>query len=265
MFSRATIMDAMSLLKDINTHSTLDVLLFRYGLNEVIIDGMSKNDKAVSVAKYLFAHPEQPGIIGNNLTYELVEHVIETSVQGSLHFDDNSGEFVNYPQLRRLLLKDGFVIEEGKLTRTFQTDIDFYSNETLIDILLIRHNLSIAKGHYDQATNAFNRGDWAACNSQLRSYTEALMCQVAEKLTDIHYTDSHLARIALSQTSPPIFYTELNEWLNNGTGYFEAFWKRLHPHGSHPGLSSEEDAVFRLNLVQISSLEILRRYDRNFT
>lgn len=265
MFSRATMMDILSLLKDIHTHSTMDTLMVKYGLDHLLPVGVSKNDKAVIIAKYLIANPETPGILGNNLAYEIVEHVIENSVNGSYYFDSDTGEFVNYPQLRRLLLKDGFVIDNNKLIRTFQTDIDFYSNETLLEILLNRHNLSIAKGHYEQATNAFNRGDWAACNSQLRSYVEALLCEIAEKITGSPTSDSHQARIALSQTAPPIFYRDLNEWLGNGTGYFETFWKRLHPHGSHPGLSNEDDSVFRLNLVQISTLEILRRFDRNFT
>ncbi|NDI36666.1 hypothetical protein EPK97_18265 [Chengkuizengella sediminis] len=61
-----------------------------------------------------------------------------------------------------------------------------------------------------------------------------------------------------------IFYKELNEWLDNSQGYFETFWKRLHREGPHPGLSDEHDSIFRLNLVQISTLEILRRYDLNY-
>ncbi len=72
------------------------------------------------------------------------------------------------------------------------------------------------------------------------------------------------------------FYTQISDIENELKHYekyfkdkhifcnFETFWKRLHTHGSHPGLSNEEDSIFRLNLVQISTLEILKRYDRNF-
>src|SRR5699024_1288979 len=124
-----------------------------------------------------------------------------------------------------------------------------------------KYNLSTAKVHYTQEVNAFTRGDWAACNSEIRTFVEELLCKLAEDITGKIYRTSHEARIALSQSSPKLFYPELNEWLDNGTGYFETLWKRLHPQGSHPGLSEENDSMFRLNILQISILEIMRRYD----
>lgn len=263
MFSKATIMDVMSLLQDLKSHTELDTYFFRYGLERVAV-GSNKEQRVFSVAKYLFDNPNIPGIISDNLAYEIVEDVIQIITKNSYHFDDATNEFVNYPQLRRLLLKDGFVIEESKLIRTFETDIDFNYNETLLEKILNKHNLVTAKGHYTQANNAFNRGDWAACNSQLRSYVEELLNKLAEKITGNIPNSSQEAKTALSKSTPPIFYKELNEWLDNGQGYFETFWKRLHPHGSHPGLSDEEDSVFRLNLVQISTLEVLKRFDKNF-
>lgn len=87
------------------------------------------------------------------------------------------------------------------------------------------------------------------------------MVKLAEDITGNKFNSSQQARTALSQSQPRLFYPELNEWLNNGTGYFETFWKRLHTQGSHPGLSNENDSMFRLNILQISTLEIFRRYD----
>lgn len=263
MFSRATIMDIMFLLRDINTHATLNTYAFRYGLDKIAV-GNNKDERVLAIGRFLLENPQTPGILGDNLTYEIVEDVISKTVSNNHHFYTDNNEFVNYPQLRRLLLKDGFIIEDGILTRTFETDIDFNTNETLLGKLLDEHNLDTAKGHYNQANNAFNRGDWAACNSQLRSYVEELFNALAKKITGISFSDSHSARTALSQCNPPVFYKGLNEWLDNGQGFFETFWKRLHPEGSHPGLSNEDDSIFRLNLVQISTLEILRRYDQNY-
>lgn len=263
MFSRATITDVMRLLEDQNTNATLDTYAFRYGLDEVAV-GTSKLQKVLNIGKHLIDNPDLPGILSDNLMFEIIEDVISKAVINEYHFDFDSNEFRHYPQLRRLLLKDGFVIENGNLIRTFETDIDFNTNETLLERLLKKHNLTTAKGHYNQATNSFNRGDWAACNAQLRSYVEELCLQIANKVTGSTYTDSAQARIALSQSNPPIFYKQLNEWKDNGQGFFETFWKRLHPQGSHPGLSNEADSIFRLNLVQITTLEMLRRYDQNF-
>lgn len=263
MFSKATLIDIMSLLKDTKSHTELDTYFFRYNLNNVAI-GNNKDQKVFSVAVYLFDNPKIAGIISDNLAHEIVEDVISLITKDSYHFDEATNEFINYPQLRRLLLKDGFIIEENKLIRTFETDKNFNYNKNLLEIMLEKHNLLTAKGHYDQANNAFNRGDWAACNSQLRSYVEELLNRLAEKITGNTPNSSQDAKIALSKSTPPIFYKELNEWLDNGQGYFETFWKRLHPQGSHPGLSHEEDSIFRLNIVQISTLEVLKRFDKNF-
>jgi hypothetical protein len=256
-------MDVMHLLEDQNTHATLDTYAFRYGLDEIAV-GSSKEQKVLNIGKYLINNPNLSGILSDSLMFEIVEDVITKAVINEYHYDFDKNEFVRYPQLRRLLLKDGFVIENGKLIRTFETDIDFNTNDTLLENLMNKHKFTIAKGHYNQASNAFNRGDWAACNSQLRSYVEELLNNIAEKVTGNTFTDSQQAKIALAKNNPPIFYRQLNEWLDNGQGFFETFWKRLHPHGSHPGLSNEDDSIFRLNLVQITTLEILRRYDQNF-
>lgn len=257
-------MDVMFMLRDLHTHATLDTYAYRYGLGEVAVGG-NKDQKVLGIAKHLLENPKLPGLLSNNLMYEIVEDAISRAVQNTYRFDANSNEFIQYPQLRRLLLKDGFVIRDGQLIRTFDTDFDYSKNETLLESLLNNHQLKVAKGHFDQASNAFNRGDWAACNSQLRSYVEELLNKLAERITGNTFPDSHQAKIALSKCTPPLFYKQLNEWSDNGTGYFETFWKRLHNEGSHPGLSDEDDSIFRLNIVQISTLEVLRRYDRNFS
>lgn len=263
MFSRATIMDIMSLLSEIKSHSELDTYCYRYEIED-LADGRNKEQRTLNIGKYLFENPEKKGILGDNLQFEIVEDIISTVIAKSYEYDVNKSEFRNYPQLRRLLLKDGFIIRDGKLRRVFDSEIDFNKNDSLLEELLKKHNLEIALGHYNQANNAFTRGDWAACNSQLRSYTEELMNKIAEKITGNTFTNSHDAKIELSKSNPPIFYKGLNEWLDNGQGYFETFWKRLHPQGSHPGLSDENDSIFRFNLVQISTMEILRRYDESY-
>jgi hypothetical protein len=264
MFSRATIMDIMFLLRDMNSHATLDTYCYRYGL-DTIAYGNNKDQRVLNIGKYLFENPDKEGILGNNLQFEIAEDIIGKAVINEYHYDESKEEFLNYPQLRRLLLKDGFIIRENKLKRVFDSEIDFNANDSVLEELLKKHNFTVAVGHYKQAGNAFTRGDWAACNSQLRSYVEELMNKLAEKITGKIFNDSHSARIELSKSNPPIFYKQLNEWLDNGQGFYETFWKRLHPEGSHPGLSDEKDSIFRFNLVQISTMEILRRYDESYS
>ena len=63
--------------------------------------------------------------------------------------------------------------------------------------------------------------------------------------------------------NPPFFLLSLNEWdLSDPSGFVQGFWKRLHPEGSHPGLSNEEDSSFRLHIVMVVANHFMRRLDR---
>lgn len=260
MFSRPTLVDVFSLFSN-QSHSVLDKFFFKYGIDEYTISASNKENKVLAAVRYLIANPDAKGILGGNMAYEMVEEILGFYIENEYSFDRESGEFNGYPKLKRLLLKDGIEIRDGQLVRMVDSTINYVENESLLLKLLDKYNFSIAKGHYTQAVNAFTRGEWAACNGQIRTFVEELLSKLAEDITGNKYRTSHEARTALSQSSPKLFYPELNEWLGNGTGYFETFWKRLHPHGSHPGLSSENDSMFRLNILQISILEVMRRYD----
>src|SRR5674476_375198 len=103
MFSRATIMDIMYLLREMNTHATLGTYAFRYGLDARAIGG-TKDERVMNIGKYLLENPQAPGILSDSLSYEIVEDVIGRTTTNEYIFDPNSNEFVDYPQLRRLLL-----------------------------------------------------------------------------------------------------------------------------------------------------------------
>jgi hypothetical protein len=59
--------------------------------------------------------------------------------------------------------------------------------------------------------------------------------------------------------SPPFLSRDLNEWSDDGKNFINGVFKRLHPQGSHPGLSDEEDYTFRLHLVLLIPRLLLRR------
>lgn len=259
MFSRATLVDVFSLFSR-ESHTYLDKFFFKYGIDQHI-SGTTKDAKVMDVVRYLDNNPSAVGILGGNMAYEMVSEILDSYIKNSYIYDEETGEFRDFSNLKRLLMKDGYEIRDGQLVRMVDSTIDYVENEGLLLKLLKKYNLNTAEGHYNQAIAAFTRGDWAACNSQLRSFVEELFNKLAEDITGNTFNDSHQARIALSQSTPKLFFPELNEWKNNGQGYFETFWRRLHPQGSHPGLSDEYDSMFRLNIVQISMLEILRRYD----
>ena len=163
---------------------------------------------------------------------------------------------------RRVLQKDGFVVADRSLRPALPTDIGLPSIGSELMQLLERHGFSTAKGHLEQAFDADARGNWASANGQLRSFFDALLDKIAEKLDpSVHAIGSGQPRRA-KLASLRFLSISLNEWDNGGTGFINGLVRRLHPQGAHPGLSDEDDSTFRLHFVLITAALLLRRYDR---
>jgi hypothetical protein len=141
-------------------------------------------------------------------------------------------------------------------------EADIPEREDELNQLLDTYGFSIPKGHLEQAISAHARGDWASANSQLRTFIESLFDCIAETLSpgiSQTHTTSEARRATLASPQQHFFMSELNEWLNNGGGFVQGFWRRLHSQGAHPGLSDRIDSTFRLHLVILVGHHFLKR------
>jgi hypothetical protein len=189
----------------------------------------------------------------------LVVEIIEYLIERRCRYEEPEEVF---PQLVRSLKRNGYVIKNGRLQTMLPEDLQIAETEDELTTLLGQFGFSTAKGHFTQAVSAHTRGEWAAANAQLRSFIESLFDSIAELLVDDKTklpSTSHGRRELLTKLNPPFLLTELNEWESNGKGFVQGFWNRLHPQGSHPGLSDEEDSTLRLYLVIIIASHYLRR------
>lgn len=169
-------------------------------------------------------------------------------------------------ELTRTLQQDGYDIKDKSLKRSFPADIGLPDGKSHLEQLLETHGLTITKGHLDQALDAHAHGNWASANAQLRTFFESLVSQIAEKSDpnaqnhntrhDIHRT---LGKLAKSN----FLLEHHNEWSGDGKGFVNGLIKLLHTEGSHPGLSDEHDSTFRLHIVLLTGMLLLRRYDRS--
>jgi hypothetical protein len=131
--------------------------------------------------------------------------------------------------------------------------------------LLEELNMATARGHLDQALDNHARGQWAAANSQLRSFMQDLFDEITARLEPDRADSTptgHPRRQLLANLQPPFLVEELGEWSRGkeeGKNFVNGVFKRLHGHGSHPGLSDEEDCTFRLHLVLVVARHFLRR------
>lgn len=128
-----------------------------------------------------------------------------------------------------------------------------------------QYGLLTPLGHLDQSITAHARGEWAASNSQSRTFLESMLDEIAYRLVPNPprgQNQGEARREALAQLTPPFLSPELNEWGAQGRNLVNGVLKRLHPQGAHPGLSDEEDSTFRLHMVLLLGRLFLRRLER---
>ncbi len=160
---------------------------------------------------------------------------------------------------------DGFRLDDYCIIKLLPDEIELPQKKYELELLLGKYSFSTTKGHLDQALSAHTRGNWASANAQMRTYIESLFNEIANKLKkngDTLPSTSHLKREYLAKLDPPFIYPGLNEWeIGDKGGFIQGFFKRLHPTGSHPGLSDDTDSTFRLHLIIIVSHHFLKRLD----
>jgi hypothetical protein len=263
-FSRITIIEAIGLLESL-THAELDRFLLKYGLERIAHQDLRpKTAKLNAVIKYLIYNPDKKGPLGANLTFEIIEDKLSSIFPLNLYAPLLVREHL--PKLVNSLKHDGYVITDGGELKTMLPEsIKLVEKENELNSLLDKFKFITTKGHIDLAISAHTRGEWASANAQLRSFMESLFDSIADKLVGNKTTlppPGHQRCALLAKLNPPFFIPTLNEWeIGDKGGFLQGLRKRLHPQGSHPGLSDEEDSTFRLHLVILTASYYLKRLD----
>ena len=141
-------------------------------------------------------------------------------------------------ELRDTVAADGWEFDEqqNRLVPTVPV-IRVTEEVTWIEKELSHRRWTTAEGHYRQAVEGFARGNWAAANSQLRSFIEDLILTAAGQS---------------SGPAPGAFQKSVDLLDRDGrlipdeSEFVKKLWKMLHSRGPHPGLSDEDESRFRL-------------------
>lgn len=262
MFSRNTVIELIRAF-EFQTHARLDQVALQFGLEDFMgTGGLEK--KETSLMKHLIANPDLTGPGGGNIVLELIEFLFQERCSGQGYLSEQRPHEA-FPKLINALKHDGYWVDGLKLKRMLPATLPVTEHEDELTQLLKKHRFTTALGHFQQAVGAHTRADWAATNAQLRSFVEELFDRIADVLSggaSVGLASSHARRESLAKNSPPFFSASLNEWeIASKGGFVQGFWKRLHPAGSHPGLSDEEDCTFRMHLVIIVARYFIRRFD----
>ena len=261
-FSRSTIIELIRAF-DFQTRALLKQVALQFDLEQVLGEGGIEK-KETNLMEYLIQNPELKGPKGSSLILELAEFLFEQRCGKGRGYDKTPAE--TFPNLVNALKHNGYAVDGLKLRSVLSESVPVAQQEDEVTHLLRKHGFTTALGHLEQAIAAHTRGDWAAANSQLRSFVEEIFDRIAHELSGGSTATlpiSHARREWLASCSPPFFETALNEWEVGGKGGFvQGFWRRLQPAGSHPGLSDEADCTFRLHLVIIVAGHYLSRFDQ---
>ncbi|MDF1774763.1 MAG: hypothetical protein P1V13_01950 [Rhizobiaceae bacterium] len=282
-FNRLTIVAAIETIADYSTHDDMKVFEVQWDLEQYGILASSKSARVSSWATVATKfNPKVWTEAGQvNLDRALVElasqapdimrsKAIWRKFLAGLRFDgfEIAEELIPDPNGRQSLFDNGpSMVKVHCLRRMLPENVpgtDFREAENELETLLTRHGLGVALGHLKQAVGAFQRGDWAASNGQLRTFFESYLNDIAVKLGYAGADDTKSKRDFLAQTDPPFLLMDVNEWNTNAQKpqYIRGLWSRLHSKGSHPGLSEEDDATFRLQITLVTARLFLRRFDQ---
>lgn len=279
-FNSMTIVAALNVIEDAYTHSDFDVLAVEWGIDDRVA-GSSKAARVAMFAKIALDEDIQVhteiGVI--SMARALMHIAMEASpytrrqpawqkLKAGLKLDGFEIELPQPPDPKFSWMRDETPPEPAKIVRMLPSEIPGLGSgeaKNEVSALLTKHDFSVPMGHLEQAVTAFQRGDWASSNAGLRSFFEGYLSEIAKRLG---CPDTSKFGVVLhflgGVATPPFFISGYNEWIsdNNKHQYVQGLMTRMHPHGSHPGLSEEEDATFRMQAMLITARLFLRRYDQ---
>jgi len=264
-FSRPTLIAAMELL-EMHSQARFNQVVLRLGL-----EGEMPAGTEVSVAKKcaLLGRIVLPRMNDVLDTIEGPMTLGEAVVREATQIAQPGSTFGAHVIFLRGLARDGFALVPGShgtgasIRAAMPDEIQLPQTDDEVHHLLKHFRFTTPLGHLVQAIDAHARADWAACNSQLRTFLESLLdaiaCLIRPNDADALPTSENRRALLANEGFLAI---DRNEWTQDGKSYINGLFKMLHTQGSHPGLSDEDHSTFRLHVVLVTAGMLLRRLHR---
>lgn len=241
-FSRASRMAAIDVLAlAFTTYSTQKSLMLKLGADvAAACDDGNLQDRYNALATYLDEDETR-----RTDRYEFLQDTIVEAAVARLaawEFGGPQGYEEARADLVRQLSLDGFAITEGKIRSALPEELGLPDTQDEIDRLLVEHGFTTAKGHLDQARAAHARRDWSAANSMLRSFVEAVLDTIADRLDPGAVPSRNGSARGDRLVKAGFLDRQLGEWSDDGKNFTNGLLKRLHSGGSTPACRTRRTA-----------------------
>ena len=143
-----------------------------------------------------------------------------------------------------------FSKEKGALIPASAGAADLSSAMTALEKELESRGFTTAGTHYHQAVENYGDGHHESCNGQLRSFFEALIQGLYEQKTGKVEKDPEAALQKLRSAG-----------VIDGSehGFAKSLWNGIQDNGPHAGLTSEQEATFRLHAASAVAVYLLHK------
>jgi hypothetical protein len=268
-----SITTACDLLNSIESNAELEGLILEYRLMNQVPPGGSRAKTLLNLKRFAVQCPDYP-VTTDRGTQTLAAALVDKAIEvcGKARVPNPLFE-----KLERYLNLDGYAFVRRDVsdfldTRTevigFIVGMPEYvalpesSNE--VESLLSANGFDVAKRHLASARDNITQGDWEAANSQCRTFLEALTDAIADSLygAEAATLSGGLAKRQLLASHG--FLSREKHEFGDGPGqtFLPGLAKLLHPDGAHPGISNQDDALFRLQAVVVTARWLLKRHQR---
>lgn len=262
-FTHPTIVAAVEFVGEVLTQAKFDQLMVRLSLDNEIPFGPAKSVIAKSALLARVVNQRATQVI-NTLNGQMT--LAEATVREAVEVTNPSCTKVEQERFLRGLALDGYVVtwnDEARiplLRAALPDEVDLPAADDEVHQLLKQLGFTVPLGHLDQAIDAHTRGDWAAANSQIRTFLEGLLSDIASHIDPLQVAGMPSSENRRSWLAEKGFLSVgRNEWTSDGKNYLNGLFKMLHTDGSHPGLSDEDHSTFRLHVALITGRTLLRR------
>lgn len=278
MLSNKTLFELVKFADKLN-HSEINRIISIFNFSPIFTGEVkSIMEKTTGIFNELRYYPEtKKGPFSSDIQMDFLQYMIDDFFEkqpgyenGDVAFNPN-GTTIKFENafvlenrhLGNSLKRDGYIVVGRTIRKLLPQEIEEAKTESELVKALDNFNFATSKGHLNQAILNHSQGNWASSNSQFRTFIESLLTEICSFLLPNNKAETAAQSIKLlgETANPPFLSKELNEYPNDkdSDSLVYGLWVRLHPNGSHPGLSDEDDCSFRYYITIVFANYLLRR------